>query len=180
MKKFIQFASAALLFGALALSAQAVTVTNADGTTFTVTTLEEVAAGVRSASIQEDQSKLPSQENRIGYLSYVYDVARDGGSGTVQIGPDLGDNVIAHAGFVDVITAVTPATATNSLGITGSAANILAAGTTLNATGIDALAAVVSTPVKTDEATDSLNITWTGSTATQGVFHVILELIQGQ
>lgn len=178
MKKITQSLIALLVLGFVA-SASAATVTNADGTTFTVTTLSEVAAAERSAAIAEDQSKLPSQENRGGYLYYVYDVARDGGSGTVQIGPDLGDNVIAHAGFAQVITAVLPATATNSLGI-NTAVDVLAAGTTFQATGIDPLAAVVSVPVLTDAATDALSVTWTGATATQGVFAIYLELIKGQ
>lgn len=178
MKKILAIASALLVLGAL-LPAFGVTVTNADGTTFTVATLAETAAGVRDAAIQEDQSKLPTDQNREGYLSYVYDVARDGGSGTVAIGPALGDNVIVWSGIDQVYTPVTPATATNSLGIL-SAVDVLAAGTTLNAAGIDSLAAVVSAPVATTAASNQLNITWTGSTATQGVFLVHLKLIKGQ
>ena len=178
MKKFTQILLAALAFG-LALSASAATVTNADGTTFTVTTLSEVAAGVRDASVVEDQSKVPSDQSREGYLSYIYDVSRDGGSGTVYFGPALGDNVVVVGGFDQVLTAVTPATATNAIGV-ASAADVLAAGTTLNATGIDLLAAAAAAPPITTAATSRAFLTWTGSAATQGVFLVHMKLVKAQ
>lgn len=195
MKKFIQFAGAALLFGALALSAQAVTVTNADGTTFTVTTLEEVAADVRSASIQEDQSKLPDQNNRRGYVLAKYDAAVDGGTGAIEIGPALPDNVAVLGGYAQVVTAILPATATNALHIV-SANDLLTAGTSLQSTGFKALNqasasyvtpdSVTNTvlslkaPIQTTSATEKVTLTFTGSTATQGVVYVWLDLVQMQ
>ena len=178
MKKILAIASLALVLGAL-VPAFGVTVTNADGTTFTVATLAETAAAERDAAIVEDQSKLPSDQNREGYLSYIYDVAVDGGSGTVYFGPALGDNVVVVGGFDQVLTAVTPATATNAIGVT-AAADVLAAGTTLNATGIDLLAAAAAAPPITTAATNRAFLTWTGSTATQGVFLVHMKLVKAQ
>ena len=175
MKKFL----IGLFILGLAMSASAVTVTNADGTTFTVATLGETADSVRDATVVEDQSMLPHQNDREGYLSYVYDVAVDGGSGTVYFGPELGDNVVVVGGFDQVLTAVTPATATNALGVT-AAADVLAAGTTLNATGIDLLAAAAAAPPITTAATNRAFVTWTGSTATQGVFLVHMKLVKAQ
>ena len=175
MKKFL----IGMFIIGLALSASAATVTNADGTTFTIATLAETAAAERDATVVQDQSKIPDQSNREGYLSYIYDVAADGGSGTVYFGPELGDNVVVVGGFDQVLTAVTPATATNALGVT-AAADVLAAGTTLNATGIDLLAAAAAAPPITASATSRAFVTWTGSTATQGVFLVHMKLVKAQ
>ena len=186
MKKFIQFASAALLFGALALSAQAVTVTNADGTTFTVTTLEEVAAGVRSASIQEDQSKIPHQDDRVGHISFTYSVAREGGTGVVDIGPQLPVGTAVRGGFVQTTTAVLPVTATSAVHVV-SANDLLTAGRNMQSTGITMLnVATTNTlitlkaPIVTTANARQVKLTWSGSTATQGVFQIHLDLVKVQ
>ena len=186
MKKFIQFASAALLFGELALSAQAVTVTNADGTTFTVTTLEEVAAGVRSASIQEDQSKIPHQDDRVGHISFTYSVAREGGTGVVDIGPQLPVGTAVRGGFVQTTTAVLPVTATSAVHVV-SANDLLTAGRNMQSTGITMLnVATTNTlitlkaPIVTTANARQVKLTWSGSTATQGVFQIHLDLVKVQ
>ncbi len=194
MKKFIQFASAALLFGALALSAQAVTVTNADGTTFTVTTLEEVAAGVRSASIQEDQSKIPHQDDRVGHISFTYSVAREGGTGVVDIGPQLPVGTAVRGGFVQTTTAVLPVTATSAVHVV-SANDLLTAGRNMQSTGITMLNVAsgnyvsgsttntlitLKAPIVTTANARQVKLTWSGSTATQGVFQIHLDLVKVQ
>ena len=195
MKKFIQFTIAALVLGLVA-SASAVTVTNADGTTFTVNTLPEVAAAERVATIVEDQSKLPDQSNRRGYVLAKYDAAVDGGTGAIEIGPALPDNCAVLGGYAQVVTAISPATATNALHIV-SANDLMTAGTTLQSTGFKALnqasASYVNAagdatntvlslkaPIQTASATEKVTLTFTGSTATQGVVYVWLDLLQMQ
>jgi hypothetical protein len=194
MKKFIQFTIAALVIGLVA-SASAVTVTNADGTTFTVNTLSEVAAAERVATIVEDQSKLPDQSNRRGYVLAKYDAAVDGGTGAIEIGPALPANCAVLGGYAQVVTAISPATATNALHIV-SANDLLTAGTTLQSTGFKALnqasASYVTpdgvtntvlslkAPIQTANATEKVTLTITGSTATQGVVYVWLDLLQMQ
>lgn len=195
MKKFIQFTIAALVLGLVA-SASAVTVTNADGTTFTVTTLSEVAAAKRVATIVEDQSKLPDQSNRRGYVLAKYDVAVDGGTGAIEIGPALPDNCAVLGGYAQVVTAILPATATNALHIV-NANDLLTAGTSLQSTGFkalnqasasyinaagDATNTVLSlkAPIQTANAAEKVTLTFTGSTATQGVVYVWLDLLQMQ
>lgn len=195
MKKFIQFTIAALVLGFVA-SASAVTVTNADGTTFTVTTLSEVAAAERVATIVEDQSKLPDQNNRRGYVLAKYDAAVDGGTGAIEIGPALPDNCAVLGGYAQVVTAILPATATNALHIV-NANDLLTAGTSLQSTGFkalnqasasyinaagDATNTVLSlkAPIQTANASEKVTLTFTGSTATQGVVYVWLDLLQMQ
>ena len=194
MKKLIQFTIAALVIGLVA-SASAVTVTNADGTTFTVNTLSEVAAAERVATIVEDQSKLPDQSNRRGYVLAKYDAAVDGGTGAIEIGPALPANCAVLGGYAQVVTAISPATATNALHIV-SANDLMTAGTTLQSTGFKALnqaSASYVTPdgvtntvlslkalIQTANATEKVTLTFTGSTATQGVVYVWLDLLQMQ
>jgi hypothetical protein len=196
MKKFIPFLVIALL-GLGALSASAATQTNADGSVVTVTTLGETAAAERSIDIMQDQSKLPGQDSRSGYLYYVYNVATDGGSNsTVYVGPALPDNCVVLGGYAQVITAVTPATAANSMGI-AAAADLLAVGTTLNSTGLKALNQAsanyiisggtatntvlsLKAPIAITTATNRLQFAWTGSAPTNGTIAVWLDLVQGQ
>ena len=207
MKKFTQILIAAVAFS-LALSASA------------QTTLSTIAASVRDSAAIEDQSKLPSQENRIGYMSALYDVEVLGGSGAVEFGPALPDNCAVVGGRLIVVEAVLPATATNALHLQ-TANDLLAAGTTLQSTGLKTLAAgsyetaptlqyapiltnvfnnvtnvfravtnVSSTtvsqsllsqsPIVTTDATRRATATWTGATATQGVFFVVLDLVKLQ
>lgn len=194
MKKILAIASALLVLGAL-VPAFGATVTNADGTTFTINTLEETAAAGRVATIVEDQSRLPDQNNRRGYVLAKYDVAVDGGTGAIEIGPALPDNVAVLGGYAQVVTAILPATATNALHIV-NANDLLTAGTSLQSTGFKALNqasasyvtpdSVTNTvlslkaPIQTASATEKVTLTFTGSTATQGVVYVWLDLVQMQ
>lgn len=218
MKKTIQAIVALLVFG-LALTASAVTVTNADGTTFTVSTLAEAAAADRDNTIVQAQSKIPDQDNRIGYAIMKYDVAVDGGStaAAVEIGPVIPDNTAIVGGYVYVTTAVLPATATQAIHLV-AANDLLTAGTTLQSTGLKRLGATTALSAVTATTTvltnvmyngitgnvtvatgvtgtsgtltstlpaapvyatsdDQIDVTWTGSTATQGVFYVVLDLL---
>lgn len=195
MKKILAIASALLVLGAL-VPAFGATVTNADGTTFTINTLEETAAAGRVATIVEDQSRLPDQNNRRGYVLAKYDCAVHGGTGAIEIGPALPDNCAVLGGYAQVVTAILPATATNALHIV-NANDLLTAGTSLQSTGFkalnqasasyinaagDATNTVLSlkAPIQTASATEKVTLTFTGSTATQGVVYVWLDLVQMQ
>lgn len=218
MKKFTKSILAVLAFG-LCLSAQAATVTNADGTTFTVGVLSESAATLRDATVLQEQSQIPDQDNRFGYLIAKYDVEVDGGTGAVEFGATIPDNTAVVGGYVYVAEAVLPATATQAIHLV-SANDLLTAGTTLQSTGLFRLGAstalsavtlqrqiitnvfndvtnvvpVVTNVVGTSGALastlpaapvystsdDQIDVTWTGSTATQGVFFVVLDLIKMQ
>ena len=180
MKKITLSLIAAVAFGfVLSASAQ--------------TTLATVAASVRDTSVQEDQSSIPHQGDRVGHVSFVYDVARDGGTGAVAISPALPAGTAVRGGFVQVTTAVTPATATNAISVL-AANDLLTAGTSLQSTGMKMLnvasGAYVSgsttntlvtlkSPIVTTSAVPAY-LTWTGATATQGVFYVHLDLVKVQ
>lgn len=102
----------------------------------TVTTTADTA---RDTTIRQDQSQYPDQDNRTGYAVRWYDFSVDGGAvGTIQLGEALPDNVAIVGGYAQVITAILPATSTNAIQIE-TAGDILAAGTTLNTTGLKKL-----------------------------------------
>ena len=190
MKKIALFLIASLFASAAAF---AVTVTNADGTVITTTLLSETAAAVRDTAIVQDQSKLPDQDNRTGYLSFLYNVANDGGTGSINIGPALPAGTAIKSGYAQVITAITPSTATNSFGLLNTT-DLMPAGTTLQSTGLKPLniasasyfGPVTNTvlslkaPVVSTAASNQVMLTFTGSAATQGVVYVVLDLFKVQ
>lgn len=193
MKKIALFLIASLF---ASVSAFAVTVTNTDGTVITTTLLSETAAAVRDTAIVQDQSKLPDQDNRTGYLSFLYNVANDGGTGSINIGPALPAGTAIKSGYAQVITAITPSTATNSFGLLNTT-DLMSAGTTLQSTGLKPLniasAAYVTSgstatntilslkaPVVSTAASNQVLLTFTGSAATQGVVYVVLDLFKVQ
>ena len=142
-------------------------------------TQSALSALVRDTSIIQDQSRLPDQDDRVGYLSAMYNVAVHGGSGVLDLGPKIPAGTVVTRGWVHVVEAIAPATSTNSLGI-ATAVDVLAAGTTLNSTGLKAAAAVNTTDILTTADNNQLQLNITGSTATNGIFFVVLELIKLQ
>lgn len=193
MKKIALFLIASLFASAAAF---AVTVTNTDGTVITTPLLSETAASVRNTAIVQDQSKLPDQDNRTGYLSFLYNVANDGGTGSINIGPALPAGTAIKSGYAQVITAIAPATATNSFGLLNTT-DLMSGGTTLQSTGLKPLniasAAYVTSdstatntilslkaPVVSTAASNQVMLTFTGSSATQGVVYVVLDLFKVQ
>jgi len=188
MKKLIQFTIALAVFS-LVLSASAQLVPDP-------VTLDARAATFRDTDIQEDQSKIPDQSNREGYLAYVFDVARDGGSGAIKVGPVLPDNTAIVDGFVQVTTAFTPANATNTVAFSVEGANDLLAATQMtaglhmlnraSASYIIAAGTATNTvvslkaPVVTTTATRQLTLTFAGAPATNGTAYIWLKLVQAQ
>ena len=165
-------------------------------------TQSALSALARDTSIIQDQSKIPDQDNRTGYLSVLYDVSVHGGSGVIDLGPALPAGVAVVGGFAHVVSAIQPATATNALHIV-AANDLLTAGTTLNSAGLKQLipgsasftvgpvvianetntlvtAASVAAPVVTTADNNQLRLTWTGSAATNGTVFIVLDLIKFQ
>lgn len=158
---------------AVAGFAVAATVTNR-GEVITVGLLSENGEG--SATVVKDQSVYATPTDRRGIHVVHYEVPAAGlAAGAHDIGTvDLPKgSILLEDAVIEVQTAVLPATSTNALAIGGI--TVLATGTTLNATGIDA---AVATPGITTAA-DKLALTVSGSTATAGVFTVYIPYIMG-
>lgn len=176
----------AILFSvfALCLSAQAVTVTNADGTVFTVNTTEGDAIANADLTVREDQSTYAHQTgHRLGLIVRDYSFALDGGAvGTIELG-DLAipENSLVYDGYIQVLTAVNPATATNALHIM-AAGDVLATGTSLNSTGIKDVvpANAAANAVLVTTSTNKLALVVSGSAITSGVFRIFLPYVQVQ
>lgn len=127
MKKvFSMLVAAFVTAGALVASAQQ--------------TQSALATSVYNPAVVQDQSKLPDQDNRFGYLATWLDVdAMDLSTGDVDVGPYLPAGTLVVGGYAHVAEAILPATAT--LATNGSitiqaAGDLLAVGTDLGTTGI--------------------------------------------
>lgn len=162
MKKIVTlFAIMVLAAGML----NAATVTNRLGQVITVSTLSEamVASTLVRDAIQ------PS-----GVLVVHYKVT-SGDTGAIDISTsDLPKGaILLENAVIEVTTAVTPATSTNSVAVGGI--TVLATGVSLNATGIKQ---AVATPGITT-STDKVALTITGDPATAGEFTVYLPYVMG-
>lgn len=155
------------------------------GSTVLAGTLTGTAATVRDTAVStnysrevDDQSRYPHDSSRRGYITRYYRFAEHGGAvGTINIGEDIPDNLLIVGGFIDVITAITPAGSTNALSIM-AAGDVLAAGTTLNSTGLKAIVpdyATIGDSVRTSNSSSNLVLTITGSAATAGEVMVYLD-----
>jgi len=152
MKKFIAIVSGLLLGAVVSANAQ--------------TTLSAVAASIANPAVVQDQSKLPDQDNRTGYLAAWLDVAALGtGSGDIDVGPYIPAGTLVVGGYVHVAQAFLPATATavtngGALTIQASA-DLLAAGTSLASTGIKYLKPSAASTFVSAVAVQSRSITTT-------------------
>jgi hypothetical protein len=111
-----------------------------------------------------------------GYYKLVYTVPAAGlAAGTHDIGTvDIPKGtILLENALIEVVTALAPATSTNALAV--GSISILATGTTLNATGIDA--AVATAGITT--AADKIALTITGDAATAGKFVIYLPVMAG-
>jgi hypothetical protein len=157
----------------------------------------DTAAAVANTAILQDQSKIPDQDNRTGYLSVLFDVSKQGGTGSIDIGPVVPVGTVVVGGRAHVVTAFTPAAAaTNTVISLQASADLKAAATTLGSVDLVSLipsTATVSIPEGTNAATASVTfapivvtgansrVTFSfGSTATQGVALVHLDLVKVQ
>lgn len=198
MKKILGILATVLTAGALFAQTQ------------TTNTLATQAAAYRDATIIQDQSKIPDQDNRVGYLFAWYDVAKHGGAvGTVALSEALPDNTLIRDGYVQVITPIAPATSTGAVGVV-TAGDLIADGTTLqtagfydivpnvwsittastnavedgahSATNLVLVSATIAqaADIQLATATNRVEFDISGSAATQGVFAVYLDLIYAQ
>jgi len=127
-----------------------------------------------AGTVTQDQSVYATPMDRRGIHVVHYTVPATGISGAVNIGTvDLPKGSILLPGFIEVQTALIPATSSNAIAIGGVA--ILAAGTTLNASGIDEVTGTAGITT----AADKMYITVTGDDATGGVFTVYQPYIMG-
>jgi hypothetical protein len=197
MKKFIVSLTAGLITGsALVALAQPA---NFSGSALNpaTRTQSDVATAVANTAILQDQSKIPDQDNRVGYVSVLFDVANQGGTGSIDIGPVVPDGTVVVGGQAHVVTAVAPAAAATNTAISLQASGDLkAAATSIGSAGLVSLipsTASVSIPSGTNASTASVTfspivvtgensrITFDfGSDATQGVVLVHLDLIKVQ
>ena len=160
-------------------------------------TQSDVASAAANTAILQDQSKIPDQDNRVGYLSVLFDVANQGGTGSVDIGPVVPVGTVVVGGRAHVVTAFTPAAAaTNTAFSLQAAGDLKAAATSLGSAGLVSLipsTASVAIPEGTNSSTASVTfspivvtgensrVTFAfGSTATQGVALVHLDLLKVQ
>lgn len=168
MKKIL---AVALVILAVAGVAQAATVTNRLGQVMTVTKFSDTMAASTAVG---DNSVYATRVGEVGMQVVHYKIT-SGDTGTIDIAINNlpKGSILLENALIEVNTAVTPATSTNSLAVGGI--TVLATGDTLNATGIKA---AVATPGITTSA-DKLALTITGNAATAGEFTVYLPYILG-
>lgn len=195
MKKFIVSLAAGLVAGS---SLVAVAQSNFGGSALNpaTRTLSDVASAAANTAVLQDQSKIPDQDSRVGYLSVLFDVANQGGTGSIDIGPVVPAGTVVVEGRAHVVTPVAPAAAATNTAISlQSSGDIKAAATSLGSAGLVSLipsTASVTIPGGTNESTavvstspvvvtaDSTVTFDFGSDATQGVVLVHLDLIKVQ
>jgi hypothetical protein len=157
---------------AIVAVAQAAEVTNR-GQTFTVNKLSE---GLGDQTKTIDLTVPGTQGDRRGIAIATYDFSVHGGAiGTIDI--SLNDipkgTILLENAVIEVSTAILPADSTNAIALGG--VSILATGTTLNATGIDAAVPTIGVT----SADDKIALTISDNAATQGVFTVYAPTVLG-
>lgn len=127
----------------------------------------------------QDQSNYPTQDKRHGTIVRTYRFADDGGAiSNINIGEALPDNVIVMGGFIQVDSAMLPATTTNAISITASQ-DLLATGVTLNSTGLKDIVPQdydVNNAIEVTNSTTYVTLNITDVAATSGVFTVYLDV----
>jgi len=104
----------------LVVSASAVIITN-QGQVIEITLLTETATATADYSVVQDQSMYPTRPGQIGTLTRFYNFAVDGGSTAVTLkAGNVPKNITILDGYIDVVTAVTPGTATTNVLTVGS------------------------------------------------------------
>jgi len=155
----------------LASVVQAATVTNQLGQVMTVSKMSEAMAASQATN---DLSVVPGKSGEMGMAVAHYKIT-SGDTGAIDISLNNVPKgaILLENAVIEVYTAITPATSTNALAVGGI--SVLAAGVTLNATGIKQ---AVATPGITTAA-DKIALTITGDAATAGEFTVFVPYILG-
>lgn len=153
------------------ISVQAATVTNQIGQVMTVSKLSEAMA---ASTVITDQSKLATMVGQIGVLVANCKItASTSGSVDISLATLPKGAILMEDAFIEVTTAVEPATSTNSLAIGGI--TVLATGDSLNTTGIVPAVATIGMTTSADK----LALTVTGDAATNGNFTVYIPYLLG-
>jgi len=157
---------------ACALSVNAATVTNSLGQVVTVTLMSETA-DVGTAT--RDQSTYATPSAREGLLVAQCKIVAGTTNAYLAFGSPVPKGaVLLENGVIEVATALSPASATNSITLSGS--DVLASGTTLGSVGIKA--AVASAFITTTNSA-YLHLYCPLNGATAGVFTVYLPYVLG-
>lgn len=169
MKKFFV---AALVLSAVAGFAQAATVTNSIGQVMTVSKLSEAMA---ASTVVTDQSRLAHAVGEIGVLVANCKITSSTAVGAhdISLATLPKGAILMEDAFIEVTTALEPATSTNSLEVGGI--TVLATGVTLQSTGIKAAVATIGMTT----AADKLSLTLSGDAATNGNFTVYIPYLLG-
>jgi len=168
----VKLLATALLAVFVSAGVYAATVTNRQGDVIEVSLANE---GIGNQTETVSQDVAPTLGDRRGLYVVHYEVPAAGITGAVDIATsDIPKGtILLEDAVIEVQTAILPAAGTASLAVGG--VTVLADGSTLEATGIDA---AVASPGITTSA-DKLAITVSGTVATQGVFTVYMPVIAG-
>jgi len=166
MKKFL-LVIVGIMF---ACSVYAITVTNM-GQVITITVLDEHAGA--DYSIVQDQSLYASRPGEIGTIVRFYSFDVDGGSTAITLkGGDVPDGMTVLDGYIDVVTAVTPITATT---------NVLTVGGITIGTLDSATADVAVLALNGNKTTNDAEVVMSQAVApTAGVFRVVYRCMVSQ
>ena len=156
-------------------------------------TQSALGALVRDVSIVEEQSNIPDQSSRVGYLIARYDVATDGGAqGAYQIGPELPVGMLVVGGYAQVVTGF--ATNTTRVALSVQTANDLLSATDVSSPGVHRLApsdksfvvpitpdgdtvTTLASPIQIATTPKRVTVTVSEADATSGTLFVYLELM---
>jgi hypothetical protein len=143
--------------------------------TIATRTQTQLAALARDAEIVQDQSRMPSQDIRVGYASMLFDAAVHGSAGVIELGSALPAGVAVVGGVVHVQTALTSG-ATAALHIVG-ANDVYSAGSGFQTTGLKAVVPSRTAPLLVATGA-KVKLTLSGTAAAAGKLLVVLELVK--
>lgn len=195
MKNTMKAVAVALMLG-FVLNAQALTNTSHGVTMTDDMTLSEFAADVRVVEPLADQSVYPTFDNRHGTIVRWYSFAKRGGTvGTVSLEPsipqrangltNIPDNTVIAGGFVQTITPLTPFNATNRYTLDLNAVGDVAGLVLTNLGTANAISPIIPNLTYGTNVvlmtTNNLPLNFgIGTTITQGLFMVVLDVYKGQ
>ena len=124
-----------------------------------------------------DQSYYANQNRKYGTIVRQWQFDVNGAAlANLELGEVLQDGAAVVAGYVQVLEAVQPGTATNAISI-ASSGDIIAVGTTLNSTGLKDIVPQdhdIDNAVVVTDTNTFLTIDFSGSLPTQGVVQAVL------
>lgn len=136
----------------------------------------DTVAALKDTSVVQDQNVYATSTDRRGLIVAHYDFAQKGGAvSAIKIGyPVPKGAILLDDAVIEVQTPINPAGSTNSITLGG--VTVLAAGTTLNSTGIKDTSI---TPGITTSSNAYVTVNVIGNAATAGVFTVYIPYVLG-